>query len=474
MIKLKVFVVFFISIFCVVAQSQQLTDADIWFDAQDYCKAKPLYAGALKNKPYDALLNYKYGSCLYHIGESQQAIKPLELAAHKVPIAGICLGDINYDAYKFAAAKDWYKFTLDQTPQTDINYSSYQIKLERSDRALQMLSSVEEVLIVDSFVVNKINFFTYYNLSKDAGRIFPAMDLTANTRLPYTGFIPERGDRMFYVDTLRGKSDIYQTNKLLDGWSEKQSVSSSINTSYNENFPFLMSDGITLYFASDNPTSIGGYDIFVTRFRSDTNDYLTPENVGMPFNSPYNDYLMVLDEEAKMGWFASDRFQQPGKVIIYKFKLRESRSVIQTDDEDQRIRFAQLKEYKKWNKELDSVDLKGHIDTFETSTLSAKRTINFVINDTLIYHSTDDFKSDKALTLYLKGAQRQEKLDYIKKLLEDKRGEYALVESEDERKRILSELQGLELELTKDNEEPKTYFKDARNIEIHKILEIHR
>ena len=38
---------------------------------------------------------------------------------------------------------------------------------------------------------------------------------------------------------------------------------------------------------------MGGYDIFVTRYNSDTDNYLNPENVGMPFNSPFNDYMAL-------------------------------------------------------------------------------------------------------------------------------------------------------------------------------------
>ena len=35
----------------------------------------------------------------------------------------------------------------------------------------------------------------------------------------------------------------------------------------------------------------------------------------MPFNSPYNDYMYVIDEYNNLGWFASDRFQPEGKVL---------------------------------------------------------------------------------------------------------------------------------------------------------------
>lgn len=467
MYKISTSLFFVIYLFLFPLHAQQLTDADVWFDAQDYCKAKPLYAGALKNKPYDANLNYKYAQCLYNIGEYPQAIKHLELAARKIPQANICLGDIFYNNYHFTEAQSFYSQALSQLQSADAAYALCLLKLEKITKTQQMLSSVEDLLIMDSLVVDKKTFFTHYDLSKDAGKLFAAIDVDSATRVPYTGFLPERADRMFYVDTLMGKSDIFQTNKLLDGWSEKQSVSVNVNTAANENFPFLMSDGITLYYASDSPASMGGYDIFVTRFRSDTNDYLSPENVGMPFNSPYNDYLLVFDEEKKQGWFASDRYQTYGKVIIYKFKTRDQRKEIQTEDVEERIRFAQLKQYNLFmlSHDSSSVSILDSVPLLKTPSVQLEQ-MNFVVNDTLVYRSPSDFVSQEALAMYLKGAQLDEKIKYIKSLLVQKRQEYSMAENSDQKQLLLPELLGLEQELNKLISEPNVYLKDARNLEI--------
>ena len=76
-----------------------------------------------------------------------------------------------------------------------------------------------------------------------------------------------------------------------------------------------MSDGITLYYASDGEGSLGGYDIFVTRYDSENGNYLRPDNIGMPFNSPANDYMYAIDEFNNIGWFASDRYQLITKSV---------------------------------------------------------------------------------------------------------------------------------------------------------------
>lgn len=104
----------------------------------------------------------------------------------------------------------------------------------------------------------------------------------------------------------------------------------SINDSINANYPYVLTDGATIYYAADGENSIGGYDIFVTRYNTNTNTYLTPENVGMPFNSPYNDYMFAIDEFNNLGWFASDRYQPEGKVCIYVFIPNSSKRCITT------------------------------------------------------------------------------------------------------------------------------------------------
>lgn len=87
--------------------------------------------------------------------------------------------------------------------------------------------------------------------------------------------------------------------------------------------PFITQDGITLYFGADGPQSLGGLDIFMTRSDAENNDFLRPLNMGMPFNSPANDFLMAIDEQNGEGWWVSDRgmADTPDSVVIFRYKL---------------------------------------------------------------------------------------------------------------------------------------------------------
>jgi len=64
-----------------------------------------------------------------------------------------------------------------------------------------------------------------------------------------------------------GKKDIYYSKKLPNGiWGPPVNLGVNINTSYNEDFPYLSPDGTYLYFCSQGHNTIGGYDIFKCRW----------------------------------------------------------------------------------------------------------------------------------------------------------------------------------------------------------------
>ena len=100
------------------------------------------------------------------------------------------------------------------------------------------------------------------------------------------------------------------------------------------NYPFLMPDGQTFYFSARTDDGYGNYDLYATRYDSDSKRFYQAENMGFPYNSYANDYMLVIDESAHLGWFASDRYQPDGKVCIYTFIPNESRQTIDYETTD--------------------------------------------------------------------------------------------------------------------------------------------
>jgi len=96
-------------------------------------------------------------------------------------------------------------------------------------------------------------------------------------------------------------------------------LGAEINTPGNEVFPFIYADG-TLYFASDGWGGYGGLDIFHSE--PDAEGYWQQSaNLGLPFNSPKDDFGYVLDLTGSNGFFTSARKGGLGKDDIYEFHL---------------------------------------------------------------------------------------------------------------------------------------------------------
>lgn len=101
-----------------------------------------------------------------------------------------------------------------------------------------------------------------------------------------------------------GGTDIYKTTFDGTKWSEPQNLGNVINTSGNEMFPYMHSDG-TFYFSSDAHTNMGGLDVFMTYF--DGEKWLQVENLNYPLNSSKDDFAFVLKNDNKTGFVSSNR-----------------------------------------------------------------------------------------------------------------------------------------------------------------------
>ena len=169
-----------------------------------------------------------------------------------------------------------------------------------------MLPSTRRVMFIDSVVVNKDEFMSRIPLPSECGTI------TDNKQ--GASFNNDFINKQYFSrrDT-SGVSRIYSSDRLAGQWSEPQELGSLGNADY----PFLMADGITLYFAGKGENSLGGYDIFMTRYDSDSGKFLEPQNMGLPFNSTANDYLYVEDEVDSLAWLVTDRHQPDSMVCIY-------------------------------------------------------------------------------------------------------------------------------------------------------------
>jgi hypothetical protein len=324
---------------------------------------------------------------------------------------------------------------------------------------------VEDIAIVDSVQVNKNEFLQFYKFSSELGSLKQEpLKISSRRSTDKVTYTTQRQDRVYFSDSIKGRMDIFTSFKLLDTWSKPVSVSDLINTHANENYPFLLLDGVTLYFASDNENSLGGYDLFVTRFTPSTNSYLPPENIGFPFNSPANDYMMVIDEQHKLGWFATDRNQPVGKVVVYTFVPNVSKTIIRSEDNDFIRRAAQLKVYRKV-----VVAGAGNEVSQQGKTAGSDKQIEFIVNDSLVYTHINQFKSEDGAKQWLELQSLSDAARKAQLELAAQRNRYELEENDIDKKKVAERILDLESRIREMQKQVASKSVQLRNNELKKI-----
>ena len=85
-----------------------------------------------------------------------------------------------------------------------------------------------------------------------------------------------------------------------------------------------------LFFASKGHNSMGGYDVFSSKYDPNTSNWSNPLNLQYPINSPYDDFLYVSDQEGKVAFFTSERNVEAGKLRVMKMLLNVNYITIKT------------------------------------------------------------------------------------------------------------------------------------------------
>ena len=316
-----------------------------------------------------------------------------------VPISSV--EDLNADilSLQFSKADASAKKLIQAAKRKRQSTAEYDKVVDICHKGENGLRGVDRVLIVDSVVVDKKNFLKAYPLSEDLGTLT----------------LSEKGDIVQYQTQLNGMvllpvnaSDTthlhivryyLENGRLTEGTSiEGLGIEGDIN------YPFLMPDGQTFYFAARCEEGYGNYDLYATRYDSESKRFYQAENMGLPYNSYANDYMLVIDEGANLGWFASDRYQPEGKVCIYTFVPNESRQTIDYETTDLNelraiaslrsiisisITDEQQKEKAEANQRLAKV--RG-----QRAKVNSVRDFEFILNDSRTCYTLDDFKSSEA------------------------------------------------------------------------------
>lgn len=342
-----------------------------------------------------------------------------------------------------------------------------------------MLPSTAKIVIFDSVLVRKENAVGNIPLNKEYGELktsntTPAIE--ANDSM-YT-YINEYGNKCFFSRIgSDGKSHLYTADKLGDEWSQPQLIEELEAGFEDIRNPYMMPDGITMYFAAKGENSIGGYDIFVTMYDTEESKFYKPENIGLPFNSFADDLFYIVNETDSLGWFATNRNQATDTLCIYSFVPSKSRETYNIDDitPEQLNGYATISNIKStwYDKNIVRQALKRQDNAKKEMAQKEdiETSMSFVINDDITYKSISQFKSAKARGMLTSLYKMYEKLNIYEKKLESLREGFQNIDKR-QRKTEYENIYNMEneiIELRSTIHKTEKDIRNAENIELYKL-----
>lgn len=312
--------------------------------------------------------------------------------------------------YRFSEAVRLLQREIETAKKEERSTIRLEQDLKRATMGFDMLRGTEKIIFIDSVKVSRAQVLNNLRLSSEAGRIVSTQSESQKFDFPINGlgknaYINELGDRIIFsvTDSTHSTKKLHVAFRSGNKWTSPTLLEGlDLNPDEDQDYPFMMPDGVTLYYAAQGDESLGGYDLFVTRYNTDSKHFLKAENLGMPFNSPANDYMLAIDEQNNLGWLVTDRYQQADSVCIYTFIPNSTRDVYDTSNcsNKQILHAAQLHSIAETQTDAEEVNQalqrlaqsqRNHSNTTESTTPR-----RYIINDQTVYTHTSQFRSDAA------------------------------------------------------------------------------
>lgn len=151
------------------------------------------------------------------------------------------------------------------------------------------------------------------------------LEITQDTLSTYAHpAISPDGEWLYFVSDMPGGMggyDIWRVRITPSGLGGVENLGAPINTPGDEMFPTFRPNG-DLYFSSNGHIGMGGLDIYIARIDEKTHQYKI-EHPGYPLNSEADDFGMTFEGPHNRGFFSSNRKDGRGYDHIYSFNNSE-------------------------------------------------------------------------------------------------------------------------------------------------------
>ena len=429
-------IIFIVCVACsITLLGQTPSSADTQFKAGKYAEAQKAYKALIKSYPSNPLFSYRYARCAQELGDDSTAIEYFILSGNRYNLKHLYIGDSYLRLWNADAAIESYHRYQEKEPDERQEY--IQQKLAEAEKLQRYLRRVEKIQVIDSVEIAIDHMLDVVKLSAEAGHL----SLDSMHSIVYTN---QRNDKRIWATHHEDGRILLTSHRLMDHWSNSDTLPTSINFAADQCSPYLLSDGVTLYFAAEDENGIGGLDIYISRYNTTTETYTTPENIGMPYNSPANEYMMVIDEVHQVGYLATDRSSKPGFVHVYSFAIPEQKQYWRNLENNQLVKYAKLQQF-----ELYTEDVAPSIEVTEVELPQITEQsveigdFRFVINDSVVYYSIDNFQVSDAKDKYLEWKTVEAQLQTEAQQLTELRKDYAAAD-EIERKALAPSIMQLE------------------------------
>ena len=148
-----------------------------------------------------------------------------------------------------------------------------------------------------------------YSSSYEKGSWTPVKKLNKNINTKFYeshASVSSDGKKLYFASNREGglgNLDIYLSEKDATGdWGPAINLGNTINTPFNEDNPFVTNNDSLLYFSSEGHSSIGGFDIFISKKSGDSWDL--PSNIGYPLNTTDDDKFFQPWNDGQNGFYS--------------------------------------------------------------------------------------------------------------------------------------------------------------------------
>ena len=189
-------------------------------------------------------------------------------------------------------------------------------RMDRSQNALNMTDFCADPTVVARERFSRRDFFLFYPLKNQTWRLPPhSLDPSVDG---FPTYAPRGAQSLcFSAPDATGSRNLYTSSTDGSVWSAPELMGEHLLTLGNEVFPMLSEDGKKLTFSSEGLHGMGGYDLYTSTWNEETGSWGEPVNLGFPFSSPGDDFLLVDSPDGHYTLFASNRDCSKDSVYIY-------------------------------------------------------------------------------------------------------------------------------------------------------------